>query len=139
MTLSRAGALPHMDTTKTARGDRSQRVVRLLVESEGRPVVYDEDWPFDEVRLLEHQRDGLALRRGQRPLLEHGAAAAHIFEERRVADMLLEKRAGRRRAVDVTLLHVDPALCQMTSGVLAGRSGRLPVEDRLGHGEDPKG
>jgi hypothetical protein len=93
MTLSRAEALPHMDTTKTAGGYRSQRVVRLLVEPEDRPVVHDEDWPFDQVRLLEHQRDGLSLRRGQRALPEDRTAAADVVEEGGLVDVLLEERA----------------------------------------------
>ena len=108
-------------------------VVRLLVESEDRATTQDEDWPLDQVRLLEHQRDGLPLRRGQRALPEHRAAAADVLEEVRLVDVLLEKSARGRRPVDVTLLDLDPALCQMTSGILTGRSGWLPVEDRLRH------
>src|SRR5215213_8649582 len=110
-----------------------QCVVRLFVEPEDRAIVQHEDWPFDQVRLLEHQRDGLPLRRGQRALPEHGAAPADVLEEVRLVDVLFEKRARRRRPVDVPLLDFDPALCQMTSGVLARGSGRLPVEDRLRH------
>ena len=108
-------------------------VVCLLVESEDRATTQDEDWPLDQVRLLEHQGDGLPLRRGQRALPEHRAAAADVLEEVRLVDVLLEKSARGRRPVDVTLLDLDPALCQMTSGILTGRSGGLPVEDRLRH------
>jgi hypothetical protein len=110
-----------------------QCVVRLFVEPEDRAILQHEDWPFDQVRLLEHQRDGLPLRRGQRALPEHGAAPADVLAEVRLVDVLFEKRARRRRPVDVPLLDFDPAPCQMTSGVLARGSGRLPVEDRLRH------
>jgi hypothetical protein len=47
--------------------------------------------------------------------------------------VLLEELARRRRLVDVALLDVDPALGQVTPGVLAGGSGGLAVEDGLGH------
>jgi hypothetical protein len=48
-------------------------------------------------------------------------------------DVLLEERAIGRRLVDVDLLDVDLLLVQETPGVLAGRSGRLGIEDWLGH------
>jgi hypothetical protein len=48
-------------------------------------------------------------------------------------DMVLEPRARRRLAIDVDFLNVDVRLSQITSGVLARRSRRLPVERRFGH------
>jgi hypothetical protein len=47
--------------------------------------------------------------------------------------VLLEERPVRRRPVDVDRLDVDTLLVQETPGILAGRSGRLGVEERLGH------
>ena len=110
-----------------------ERVIGLLVEPEDRAILQYEDRTFDQVRLLEHQRDGIPLRRGQGALLEHGTAAADVLEEVRLVDVLFEKRSRRRRPVDVTLLDFDSALCQMTSGVFAGGSGRLPIENGLLH------
>jgi len=48
--------------------------------------------------------------------------------------VLLEERPARRIAVDVALFDLDALLFQITSGVAAGRSGRLPEKRRLGHG-----
>jgi hypothetical protein len=48
--------------------------------------------------------------------------------------VFFEKGAVGRVLVDVTRLDVDPVLLQKTSGVAAGRSSGLPIEDRLGHG-----
>jgi 7-cyano-7-deazaguanine synthase len=48
-------------------------------------------------------------------------------------DVALEELAGGRLAIDVPLVDVDALLLQKTSGVPAGRSGRLPVEGRFGH------
>jgi hypothetical protein len=45
----------------------------------------------------------------------------------------LQKGAIRRRLVDVDLLDRDTLRIQETPGVLAGRSGGLGVENRLGH------
>jgi hypothetical protein len=47
--------------------------------------------------------------------------------------VLLEKRAVGRVAIDVPLLDGDAVLLQITSGVAAGRSRRLPEKGRLGH------
>jgi hypothetical protein len=47
--------------------------------------------------------------------------------------VLLEKRAVGRVAIDVPLLDGDALLLQITSGVAAGRSRRLPEKGRLGH------
>jgi hypothetical protein len=47
--------------------------------------------------------------------------------------VFLEKRAVRRRPVDVNLFDLDALLVQETPGVLAGGSGGFRVEDRLGH------
>jgi hypothetical protein len=49
-------------------------------------------------------------------------------------DVLLEKLARRRVPVDVDLFDVDALCVQKTSGVLARRSGGLPVKGRFGHG-----
>jgi hypothetical protein len=46
----------------------------------------------------------------------------------------LQKGAIGRLFVDVTLVDVELALRQKTSGVPAGRSSGLPEEGRLGHG-----
>jgi hypothetical protein len=50
-------------------------------------------------------------------------------------DVLLEERPIRRRLVDVDLFDVDSLRVQETPGILAGRSGRLGIEGRLGHPE----
>jgi 7-carboxy-7-deazaguanine synthase len=47
--------------------------------------------------------------------------------------VLLEERAIGRRPVDVTLVDFNALLLQKTSGVAAGRSRGLPVEDGLRH------
>jgi hypothetical protein len=44
-----------------------------------------------------------------------------------------EKRTVRRVAIDIPFFDIDLLLLQKTSGVATGRSGGLPVEDRLGH------
>jgi hypothetical protein len=48
-------------------------------------------------------------------------------------DVLLEELARRRFFVDVELGDVDALGVQKTSGVLARRSGGLPVESRFRH------
>jgi hypothetical protein len=48
-------------------------------------------------------------------------------------DVPLQEGAVRRIAVDVALVDVDMTRVQKTSGVAAGRSGRLPEENGLGH------
>jgi hypothetical protein len=45
----------------------------------------------------------------------------------------LQERTIRRFLVDVTLDDFDSLRIQKTSGVTAGRSSGLPVEDWLGH------
>jgi hypothetical protein len=60
--------------------------------------------------------------------------------------VFLEERTRGRFRDDVLELDVDPGLLQKTSGVAAGRSGGLAVEQRLGHwmiiagrgGRDPR-
>jgi hypothetical protein len=47
--------------------------------------------------------------------------------------VLLEKRARRRFLDDVLEVDFDAVLLQKTSGVEAGRSGGLAVEDGPGH------
>jgi hypothetical protein len=113
--------------------DKWLRVVRILVEPKRHSRAADQDRPLDEVGLLHHQVDGFFLGFRQRPRLEHGAAGAHELQEPIGLDVLLEKRAIRRIPVDVTFFDVDLLLSQKTSGVSAGRSRGLQVEDRLGH------
>jgi hypothetical protein len=48
-------------------------------------------------------------------------------------DVLLEECPAGGCLVDVDLLDVDAALVQETPGILAGRSRRFCVEDRLCH------
>jgi hypothetical protein len=93
----------------------------------------DEDRPFDEIRLLHHQVDRFLLRLRQRPGLEDRTAPADEVEEVRLVDVTLQKRPVGRILVDVTFFDVDLLLLQKTSGVAAGRSRRLPVEDRFRH------
>ena len=112
---------------------RSEFAVLILVEAEDDFRSFDHDRPSNQVRILHHQLDRLALGGRQRPLLEHGAAGAHEVEEPLGVDVFLEKRAVRRGLVDVDLLDVDLALVQETPGVLARGSGGFRVENRLGH------
>jgi 7-carboxy-7-deazaguanine synthase len=51
--------------------------------------------------------------------------------------VLLEELAGGRGLVDIALLDGDAVLGQETPGVLAGGSGRLAVEQGLGHAAPP--
>ena len=108
-------------------------IVRVLVEPERHLRSAHEDRTFDQVRLFHHEVDGLLLRLGQRPCLEYRAARAHEVEKAVFVDVLLEERAIRRCAIDVTFLDVNRVLFQKTSGVAARRSGGLPVEERLRH------
>jgi 7-carboxy-7-deazaguanine synthase len=48
-------------------------------------------------------------------------------------DVLFQKLARRRLAVDVEFADLDAGTVQKTSGVSAGSSGGLPVEARFGH------
>jgi hypothetical protein len=107
--------------------------VRVLVEPEGHLPPANEDWPFDEVRLLHHQINRFLLRSRQRPLLEYRAPRAHEIEKTIRVYVLLEKRPCRRVPVDVPLFDIDLVLLQKTSGVAAGGSGRFPEERRLRH------
>jgi hypothetical protein len=66
-------------------------------------------------------------------LLEHGTPGAHEIEEALFVDVSLEKLTTGRIAVDVKLRGVDVMLFQKTSGVAAGRSGRLPVKRGARH------
>jgi hypothetical protein len=108
-------------------------IVSRLVESEDGPVARDQNRPLDEIRLLEHQGDGFPLRGRQRALLEYRAPSAQVVEKVVGIHVMLEERARRWLPVDVPLLDIDATLGQTTSGVPARRSGRLPVEDGLGH------
>jgi len=47
--------------------------------------------------------------------------------------VFLQELARRRIAIDIDLLDVDAPFGQKTSGVLAGASGWLRIEDRFGH------
>ena len=109
--------------------------VLLLVEAEGHLRSTHEDRAADQVRLLHHEIDCFLLRLRQRPLFEYRATRAHESEEPILVDVLLEKRAVRRVAIDVALVDVKPVLLQITSGVAARRSRGLPEKCRLGHGD----
>jgi hypothetical protein len=110
-------------------------LVLSLVEAEGDLRTADQNGPPDEIRLFHHQIDRLSLRLRQRTLLEYRAAPADEIQEVVMADVFLEEGAIRRILVDVTLLDVDSLLLQKTSGVAAGGSRGLPIEDRLRHGQ----
>ena len=112
---------------------RSELSVLFLVEPEHDFRSFDENRPPDQVRVLDHHRDRLALGGRQRPLLEHRAAGADEIEEPIGVDVLLEKLPRRWFLVDVDLVDVDAGRIQKTSGILAGRSGRFRIEGRLGH------
>jgi hypothetical protein len=47
--------------------------------------------------------------------------------------MALQERTIRRLLVDIAFDEFDPLRIQKTSGVAAGRSRGLPVEDWFGH------
>jgi hypothetical protein len=110
-------------------------LIRLLVESERHLRPANQNRPPDQIRIFHHQVDGLALGLRKRTLLEDRAARTHEIEKARGVDVLLEEVARGRRLVDVELLDLDLVLIQETPGVLARGSGRLCVEDRLGHQE----
>ena len=113
---------------------RSEFPVLLLVEAEDDLRPLDHDRPPDQVGVLHHQRDGLLLRRRQRPLLEHRAARADEVEEPFGVDVRLQELPRRRLPVDVDLVDVNAGRVQKTSGILAGRSRRFRVERRSDHG-----
>jgi hypothetical protein len=83
--------------------------------------------------LFQHQVYGFLLGPRQCALLEYRAARAHEIEKAAFIDVCFEKGPVRRFLVDVALDDVDALFGQKTSGVAAGRSSRLPVEDRLRH------
>src|SRR5262245_59534126 len=112
---------------------RSELVVLLLVEAEDHASALDENRPPDQVRVLHHEIDRFLLRLRQRALLEHRAARAHELEEAVGVDVALEELTPRRFLVDVELVHVDSGRVQKSSGILAGRSTRLPVKGRFWH------
>jgi hypothetical protein len=111
----------------------SPRRVFLFVESERRLRTSHQDRTPDQIRLLHHQVDRFLLRLRQRPLLEYRASRAHEVEEPIFLDVLFQEGAIGRIAVDVALFDLDAVLLQITSGVAAGRSRRLPEEGRLRH------
>src|SRR4051812_46337722 len=107
--------------------------IRVLVEPERHPGSVNQDWPPDEIWLLHHQIDGFLLRLGMRSLLEHRASSADEIEKPIRIDVLLEERSCRRLLVDVVFFNRDVLLVQITSGIAARGSGRLPIEDRGRH------
>ena len=107
--------------------------VGLLVETEHRLRAADEDRTSDEIWLLDHQIDRFLLRSRQRTLLEDRASRADVIEEPAGVDVMLEERAIRGIAVDVTFVDLDVVLLQKPSGVAARSSGRLPEERGLSH------
>ena len=121
--------------TRFARSLRPLPAILLLVEPENDFRASHEDGAANQVRVLHHQLDRFTLGFRQRPFLEHRAAGAHEVEEMAGVDVLLQERPIRRRFVDVDLFDLDPLLVQETPGILAGRSGRLGIEGRLGHPE----
>src|SRR5262245_7822365 len=112
-----------------------QLVVGRLVEPEDHRPAADEDGTPDQIRLLHHEIDRFLLRARKRTLLEDRTARAHVVEKPCAVDMALEKRAIRGIAIDVVLVDLDVMLLQKPSGVAAGRSGGLPVEERLRHAD----
>ena len=112
---------------------RLELAVRVLVEPEDHPRALDHDRAANQVRILHHQRDRFFLRLRQRPVLEHRAARADKVEEPIGIDMRLEELTRGWLLVDVDFTHVHAGRIQKTSGVFAGRSGRLRVKRRFRH------
>ncbi|HJR57992.1 MAG TPA: hypothetical protein VJ813_01285 [Vicinamibacterales bacterium] len=108
--------------------------VLLFVKAKNDLRAADEDRTLDQVGLRHHQVDRLLFRFRQRARLEDRAAPADEVEEVVGTDVLLQKRTVRRVPVDVALFDADALLLQITSGVAARRSSRLPEEGGLGHG-----
>jgi hypothetical protein len=111
----------------------SQFRVLLFVESERDLVAANEDRPPDQVRLLHHQVDRFLLGTRKRTLFEHRTASADEVKEPFFIDVTFQELAIRRIAIDVSLVDVDPALIQKTSGCAARRSRGFPVEGWLRH------
>jgi hypothetical protein len=107
--------------------------VLIFVEAERHFRSTDENGPLDQVGLRHHQVDGFLLRPRQWPLFEDRASRAHEVEKAFLVDVFLEKDPIGRVAVDVPLLDVNLLLLQKTSGVAAGGSCGLQVEERLWH------
>jgi hypothetical protein len=99
----------------------------------------DQDRPPDQIRLRHHQVDRFLLRFGKRPRFENRAPRADKLQKAVSIDVLFEERTIGRVAIDVPFFDVYLLLLQKTSGVAAGRSRGLPVEDRLGHSRHSKG
>ena len=90
-----------------------------------------QDRPADEVRLLYHQVDGLALgHRGhvEAALFVCGTARIHEVSEAALVDELFEELARRRVFGEVVLQDVDAVLGEEGDRLPAGGSGRLEIE-----------
>ena len=109
------------------------RAVAILVEAENDPRSADHNRPPDQIRVLHHQIDRFLFRPRQRPLLEYRAPRADEIEKAIGLDVFLQELTGWGLTIDVDLVHADSRLGQKTSGVLTGRSCRLPVEGWLRH------
>ena len=112
---------------------RLESGVRVLIEAENHLRPFDQNRPADEIRIGQHQLNRLLLRLGQRPFLPGRTACADEIEEASTVYVLFEPFTRRRVFVDVDLRHVDVRSRQKTYGILARGSGRLGVENRLGH------
>ena len=73
------------------------------------------------------------LRLRQGPFFPDRTARAHVIEEASGVHVPFKPFARRGLFVDVDFRDVDIRDRQKTSGVLARRSGRLAVENGLGH------
>ena len=111
----------------------SQLLVLVLVEAEDDFRALDHDGTADQVGLLHHQGDGFLLRLRKRPFLEDRTPQADEIEKPGGVDVLLQEGPVGRLLVDVDLRDLNAVRVQKTSGVLAGRSSGLGIEDRLGH------
>jgi len=127
-----------IDTSIISNVDRLRKVpsdsfVGVFVEAEGHLGSAYQDRTPDQVRILHHQIDGVLFRRREGTLLEYRAARADEVEETVLVDVLLQEVPCGRRLVDVDLFDRNLLCVQETPGVLARGSGRLRVEERLGH------
>ena len=107
--------------------------VRVLIEAENHLRPLDQNRPADEIRIGQHEVNRLLLRLRERPFFPDWTAHAHVIEETSGIHVSFEPFARRGLFVDVDFRDVDIRGRQKTSGVLAGRSGRLAVEHWLGH------